>query len=283
LNGVPVHLTSYGSHPETPCRESDVRALLRHAGIDSSLVGLDDVRQGPDHLRRVIASSGFEAIVLDAESESDLFAIARAFPLGDERWVACGPSGFAAALAAVSGRQPGRLPHDIATGTRRTVAIIGSRNPRTVAQVEALAADRDCAIASIDAAALLAPDSSGQPGSYVDIAVDAVSGGRPAVLTTTLTPLIYYQRADIATRLGEFARLTAERVPIDIFVLSGGATAWSVCQSLGVNALAVRGELEQVVATAVALDGVHAGTTFVAKAGGFGNDATPSRLMNLQR
>ena len=283
LGGVPVHLTSYGSHPATPCRESDVRSVLRDGGIDSFLVGLDDVRQGPDHLRQVIASTDSEAIVIDAESESDLSAIALAFPLGDTRWVACGSSGFAAALAEVSGRHHHRLRRTVASGTRRTMAIIGSRNPRTVAQVEALAADDDCTVAGIDAAALLAADLSLQSGPWVNPAVDALSSGHPPILTTSLSPLIREKRAEVAQRLGELARLTAERVAIDVFILSGGATAWSVCRSLEVSALAVRGELEPGVVTAVALNGAHSGTTFVTKAGGFGNRGTLARLMTLLR
>ncbi len=260
LNGVPVHLTCYGTHPLTPCRVSDIRVLLRRSGVDAVLVGVDDVRRGSDCLRRTVASTTEEAVVLDAETDDDLRVIAEAFPPGDAAWVACGSSGLAAAVAAASGRDSRRLPHSVAAALHPALCVIGSRNPTTVAQVEALSAYGNVAtIIDIDAQELVAEYPNRTTARWVDFASAALAEGRAAVLTTSLGPLIDHRRADIAMRLGDLARTISGRVSAGAFLLSGGSTAWSVCRNLDVEALAVTGEIERGVVTATALTGEHAG------------------------
>jgi len=282
LKGVPVHLTSYGSHPVTPCRESHIPTLLRQAGVEAMLVSLDDVRRGPDHVRRLMGASRARVIVVDAETEEDLLAIANAIPLDDSTWVACGSSGLAAACATARGVSSSRVLHT--TGVPgSTLAAIGSRNPTTVSQVAALETEVSCSVVDIDAAALCTRGGRGEADAWIQAVAEIFETGRTAVLTTSLCPLVPQFGSQVANRLGELVLAVAQRQRVDAFVLSGGATALSVCRQLGVETLVVKGELERGVVVAAALDGPHAGRLFITKAGGFGDNGTLARAFHTLR
>jgi len=254
--------------------------VLRQAGVESCLAGLDGVRHGPDHLRQVLAGAKAEAVVVDAETDDDLLTIARSLPPGEQRWIACGSSGLAAAMAVTRGRRPGRMQGSLNTGARTALAVIGSRNPTTVAQVQALAGDEDCAVVDIDAVALCTSSPQEARTRWCEAAAEALTKGRAVVLTTSLSPLVARYRSEVARRLGDLAAAVVDCVHVGLFILSGGATAWAICRRLGIEALSVLGEREQGVAVAEVRGGSRSGVHVVTKAGGFGDAGTLARALH---
>jgi uncharacterized protein YgbK (DUF1537 family) len=164
-----------------------------------------------------------------------------------------------------------------------TLAAIGSRNPTTVTQVAALETEESCSVVDIDAAALCARGGQDETDAWIQSAAEILGTGRAAVLTTSLCPLVPHLGAEVANRLGELVLAVAQRLRVDAFVLSGGATALAICRQLGVETLVVQGELERGVVAAAALDGPHAGDLFVTKAGGFGDNGTLARTSRALR
>lgn len=279
LDGVPVHLTPCGSHPVTPCRDSDIRSVLQRAGVASNLAGLDDVRRGPGHLRQVLAGADMEAIVVDAETDDDLLTLAHALPPDEQHPVVCGSSGLAAAMAVARGRRRDSLHSSLDACSRKALAVIGSRNPTTVAHVRALAGDPGCTLLDIDAAALCAPAHQDARTRWCEVAAEALMKGRTAVLTTSLSPLVVRYRGEVARRLGDLAAAVADRVDVGLFLLSGGATAWAVCRRLSIEALSLLGEREQGVVVAEARGNTRSGVNVITKAGGFGDAGTLARVL----
>lgn len=288
VSGVPTHLTEYGRHPTTPCRNADIGAVLTEQGhLTVEAIGLDDVRRGPEHVTRIIAASPNRAIVPDASCDDDVRVIAHVCAASAGRWLPCGSSGlaraFAEALDGKSERVDGRLEPSPSPVQGPILAIAGSRNQVTVAQLEALRSEEGCVILDVDAEALCECPQGSEIGDYVDLSVAALQRGESAVITTSLSPYVQHLSHQVARRLGEMARKVVDRDRPGSIVLAGGATAWSVCRCLDTTALRVEGELEPGVVSARLLDGSLPGVRVVTKAGGFGNQRTLARVLRMGR
>ena len=278
VDGVPVHETAAARDPAHPMHAESVAAALRSgADLPSVGVGLTAVR-GPDPaaILRSFADTHRRAFaVVDAETDADLTAIARAvLSLGD-RALPVGSAGLAAQLARLTSLLPlGEGPGEGATPARpsfprslRPLLVIGTVNPATHAQV--------------DAVAQVTARQDPFAHSAAARAAEQLAGG-PALLVTPSRRLDV-PSVEVARRFARAVVRVVDRTPPDGLVLTGGDTARAVLTALGARAIDLVDEVLPGMPVGLAVGGRLDGRPVVTKAGGFGPpDALAVALRFLQ-
>lgn len=189
----------------------------------------------------------------DAETDSDLAAIAaagRALP-GPVLW--CGSGGLAAALAG-----PGPADEGLPAGLPRPLlGLFGTDHPVTTAQLAACGAPILPAVAGDVAARLIAEGLA------------MVRPELPAGLS----------REDAAQRIAAaFADLTGRLPPPATLLVSGGETLHALCRALKAQRLDLTGQILPGIPRAVLRGGPWDGVGVVSKSGAFG---APDLLRDL--
>lgn len=238
------------SHPLNPMTDPDIRRwLARQASEPVGLVPLSTVRQGPEGIRAALeqsASRGNRLSVVDATTDDDLLAIARACA---DAPLLTGGSGIALGLpenfirrgkASGSHGSSKRIsgPEAIFAGScsRATIEQIEfharSHPVRSVSPDEVMSGD-------IDIGALLAfvlENGGSAPLVYSSGSPDEVRAAQER-----------YGRQDVASAFEAlFARLAREAVGVGIrrLVVAGGETSSAVVGALGFQALAIGPEID---------------------------------------
>lgn len=255
--GQPIEQSEFGAQIASG-QLADVFAPLR-AYVPVHMLSLDRIRQAalPDAEPLTLPDDG--VWLADAETDDDLAILVRvAQQAGVD--ILCGSAGLAAAIAADFPATADTLPRP--NSGRPWLAVIGSRSPVAVAQVQA-------AVAA--GASLLAP------AQHELHTKPHVPVGKPCILSfaglerqTTQT--------DAAMRW-LVVGLMQSMQPGGLF-LSGGDTAALVCAWLGARLIQVVGEVEPGVAWGRLLDGPHAGLAVITKAGSFGRPQLLSSALN---
>lgn len=214
------------------------------------------------------ACLGPRLTVADAGSQADLDRLAAATDWS--RTLAVGARGLGVAFARLIGDplEPRRAPP-----AARTLFAIGSRDPITAAQVEALE-EAGAVPPPLDAPAGAVP-----PVARLDL---------PAVVRCTGAPT--GDEAAVAARFGRDVAALVRRVRPDMLMLGGGDTALAVLSALGVATVAPRGESApgmpwfeiamgdgQVLACSVKSGGFGDRRTLLALAPRADRDVVPSR------
>lgn len=288
IYGVPVDQSEMGRDPVAPVRHSYVPELLRaQAGLEVARVALDEVKLGPGRLRRRIEElrkEGARAIVVDASTDEHLGAVAAAL-LSVEGAVPCGSAGLGAAIArllrphatpGVEGRAP-EEPPGVGGARGPLLGIVGSKSETARAQVETARRLRpDAAWVAVPPAAF-ARSARGDFDEAVEEAVRALGAGFDAVLY--VEPGEAADPRAIAAGLGELAARVVGRTAPGALYLTGGDTARSVFDRLGVQAIEADSEPAPGICAGRARGGVAEGMQVITKAGSFGDSFTLYRLM----
>ena len=236
-------------------------ARVAAAGIEAAALSLDIIRRGDlDAALSGAYAAGLRVVVADAETDSDLQAIAAAALRCGSPLLLSGSGGLAAALAGGEGRGLSLDP------VGRTLVLVGSFHGSSTAQVGALERTPDTVLLRLDASRWLRADAAdavaaawrASPGTLVL----AIAGEAPAAGDRRLA-------AAMATAAAPLVR-QAGRV-----VVSGGDTARTLLDALGVRALDILGVAEPGVAVAAAEE---LGATLVLKSGGVGDARCLVRL-----
>lgn len=270
VDGVPLEQSAFAHAIST----SNLVALFGHIAPVTPLP-LDVVRAGQATLDAHLAEA--RLIIADAETDADLDTIAEAALRAQVR-VWCGSAGLAHALArrlTFASRIP--PPRVVLERRGMTLAVIGSRHPRTREQVE-FARAQGVAIVQPDADVLTSkPDF----GILVTHSRLMSLKERAAILTTVGLDDVLIEGRVLAARLAEITQLVVAYRRVGKLVLSGGDIAAAVCQALEADVLWLRGEVEPGVPYGN-LFGGFAGSALkvVTKAGGFGSAET---LWNAMR
>jgi uncharacterized protein YgbK (DUF1537 family) len=257
VRGVPVHESDYASDPVHPVRCSDLAMLFPEA-----------VSMQPDRaaeLPELIANG--DLIVCSADEDGDLDRLVAAVPRLDEvLWV--GSPGLAAALARRCARATAGAA-SLPVPARRPLIVVGSTNPATRRQLVELHAGADVqgVIVGVDPAP----------------AVQELRGLTAPTLTLRTpderhTP----QTARVLARsqAAVVQALTEDRT-VDALVITGGETATTVLQPLGVTGIDLLDEPEPGVVRGSLIGRLP--LPVLIKAGGFGDDAMLLRLCHLIR
>lgn len=259
--GVPLHETSLW-HAE-PCAPAESIAAALHP-LPTVLVGLATVRSGTEFLSAAIkeaSASPHPIVICDAETPADLDAIAAA-ALSIPGFRFAGASALGAALARTAGRAPtagaavGRSP----LGERKTkgfpLLVVGSASGPAREQLQGLA-NSGTPVITLSPADLLAGTADVAP-----LAKALTSG--PAAVTVDASAVDPESSSRIAAALARSIAPLAKGRPL---MLTGGETARSVLDALGVQQLQVLGEVEH----GAVLSLTPAGTPVVTRPGSFGN------------
>ena len=242
VQGVPVADTEFGHDPVSPVRNSSILSVL------------------PPGRPKVIP--------VDAAGDDDLLRAVEKQEASGEPWVAVGSGAFARLLAPrlvgpaeVRQGRPRRLP-----SAGPVLFVCGSAHPVNHAQAARLAKERSIAVFDVDPAdsapavkaAVAALRTAQAAGLRIASARAAVADSRAAL------------EAIVRVACGAIAETGVRRV-----LVTGGETARSLCDALGVRMLRVLGDIEPGLVLAGAGDWL-----FAIKPGGFGSESSWVRALD---
>ena len=226
-------------------------------GVRAEHISLADVALGPAHLASVISEhvgKGPVILMADAAENAHLQAIADAIRLVPRRCLPAGSAGLIKymlphwphAAAPMTARKPGRHGG-------RILIIVGSIHPATLAQADFLRGRPGYAVYDMAGAPdAIRRDMQNLPGTVVLISSPAQGAASAPDMT--------YARG-----LGQIAREVFGPLGAGALILTGGETAYSVLDALGLRVIDLEDEpLEGVAA------GWAEGILVMTKSGGFG-------------
>ncbi|MEJ8836396.1 four-carbon acid sugar kinase family protein [Ramlibacter sp. AN1133] len=224
-----------------------------------------------------VLERGTRVIAVDASDAEDLRRLALAIVIVSRtvRLLAVGAAGLCKALATEL-LQAGGPEHPMLAPSRDhppIVAVVGSFSPVTTQQVDELAGQPDVHVARLDPSTWL--ESPVVVEQTVATAQACAERGDPVVLAVTGNAPAASSRA-LVQRMAEAAEPLLRRA--STLVLTGGDTARSVLDRLGVERLQVLGELEPGIC--LSRDGAR---FVVTKAGGFGDSQSLVRVLRHLR
>ncbi len=227
-------------------------------GIRAEHIPLADVARGPAHLASMISEHVGESPVIllaDAAENAHLETIAEAIRLVPNRCLPAGSAGLIkymlphwphAAAAPITARKPGRH------GGRILIAV-GSIHPSTRAQVDFLRGRPGYAVYDMEGAPdAIRRDILSLPGTVVLVSSHAQGSASPPDRT-------------YARDLGQIAREVFDPLDAGALILTGGETAYSVLDALGLRVIDLEDEPMEGVAA-----GWSEGILVMTKSGGFG-------------
>jgi 4-hydroxythreonine-4-phosphate dehydrogenase len=230
VNGVPLHRTDGWRAERASAPRSLPEAL---SGLPVRTVPLDVVRSDPAELdaefRRIAASGAHPAP--DAETDADLGAVAAAALRLGPGFRLLGSGGLAAALGRALVRPAAASPPAPAQDGTPLLFVVGTAEPGAVAQIAHLTA-LGAHHVSLDPADLAAgtvrlPRSAAAPALTV-LSIDGSAGPHPGTGRT------------LSTALGALAAAHPGRADL---VLTGGETARTTLDALGITELEPLGEI----------------------------------------
>jgi D-threonate/D-erythronate kinase len=269
VDDVLLHESDFARDPRWPARTSNVASLV---GVPATHLDLQTIRSGLSTLTRAIADAPTPVVTLDACCHADLAAIGRAIVAG--QWLPCGALGLARTWA---GELTGAPHAECAAGPQRAngpiLVVAGSRHPNTLAQVDRLLAERSLTSIEIDGTV-----ASWHQKQWATIA-EALAAGRSAVIHAQRTEIGEARgRQALVERAGALALRACRECELGGLVLTGGATASAICQTLEVDGVRILGALEVGIPWGKLRGGPASGLSIVTKAGGFG---APDALITI--
>jgi 4-hydroxythreonine-4-phosphate dehydrogenase len=266
LDGMPVERTPSGAGVAS----SDLIEIFRKeaGGREVRLLDLAGVRRGA---AEALLGPGTGIVVADAETDGDLFALARAAIASGVR-LFCGSAGLAHALARARPQMTtAPLPKPAPSPSGPVLVVAGSRHPKTTRQVE-FAARQGAVVVCLSQAFL-----GGEDDALARISAEAAGhlrAGRDVILTAAGTADGSLGGRAVAGRLAQ----TAKRLVAAVggMVLTGGDIAAAVCEALEVSAIQLDGEVQPGMPLCLLVGGLGRGLRVVTKAGGFGGEESIS-------
>lgn len=272
VNGVPLTETEYASDPKMPVISARVLTQIGIAGVEIDLAALRS-----DRFAALLAEQQ-GAVVIDAESESDIALILAAAAQLEETPLLVGAAGLSDALGAqLTARHPAPV-----------LAVIGSMSASAQQQIAQLAAQRDIALVDIDICQLFERPRWPDSAQWTDQALAALRNGRHTVIRTCqhadqrheIDALCQQQQITrqqlgeaICQFLGELTlAISRAQRPAGLY-LSGGDVAIAVAQALGASGFQIQGIVAGCVPHGVLLNSEFT-LPVMTKAGGFGDENT---------
>ncbi|MEX2374910.1 MAG: four-carbon acid sugar kinase family protein [Dehalococcoidia bacterium] len=263
VDGQPLADTESARDLVTPVETGRLPDLLATIG-PLVAVPLEVVRRGCEAIMGFIADSDPRIVILDAQTDEDLLAIADACRTSPRRLLGVGSAGLAGALAH---RWP-TGPHD--RYPERALVVVGSRHGNSRAQLANLAKRSDVRVKALDVRSILHPEVWERETRAL-----AASDARVIGLTTELASDTGQAADMVATRLAEMALLCARR-GISRLLATGGDTAEAILRIAGAEGLDVVGQAATGLPTGRIVGGPLEGVLIITKAGGFGGVSTLS-------
>lgn len=277
LNGRPLEESEIWRR-EGKRESSYVPEMLASAGLRSALIDLETIRSSNGELRKGVVglAKSADVLVCDAETESDLVAIATAASFLGPQTVWAGSAGLAYCLPKALNLTPSALANSrqpLAEG--QTLFVIGSPSNNSREQAKALALSSN--VITIPSRDLLA--AANDPGwTRHEAAIrKAFASGRDVVVTLGAEEKIdVSQSKRLASALARMIVPYADKV--GALVATGGETARAVLESWGIVSLRLVKEVEAGVPFSIS-ENWSRSIPVITKAGDFGN---PRTLLHCQ-
>ena len=263
---------------------ADLVAVLEGAGLHVGLAALEVVRAGPEALARLASdaiATGWDAVVCDAGTLSDLDVVAQAtLPLADQVfWT--GSAGLAHALAYASAPAirtlPAATPITVAGGI---LLVVGSLADASRAASALLATDATLLTVGIAPAALRAgPDGAEWQAAAGRVAATLAAGSDVLVEIVADPRADLSQGAELARRLAELLRLSAPHA--GALLATGGETALALLNAFEITGIRLLDEIEPGVPLGLTRGALA--VPVVTKAGAFGDAGTLGRCLSHLR
>jgi uncharacterized protein YgbK (DUF1537 family) len=280
VNGKPLHETALGRDVFTPVDTSSVaERFTRQSGLRPGHVGVEDLERGREHLIRKVGrllDAGSTAVISDAVTDehlgllTDILMYSHAPKSGLPRLLPVGSAGLGRSLArALSGpliREAIR-PHG------RLLAVVGSRDGAALEQMDfAVRNDRY----------MLLPfhleDALNDPERECAALLRAAAASGHVLLHAGSREEIDGARAESGIRVANaYGRLAADlcrNVPFSTVFATGGDTAMSVADHLGLTGMVLEEELLPGVVLGSCFSKDTSVRWFISKAGSFGDRET---------
>jgi len=254
----------------------DLLRLLADSGAPPLLLRPVREATASDLASELVASvrAGSRVLVVDAADESDLRRLAKALLVarGSCRLLAVGAAGLARALAdelVAAGHDD--MPAPAAPRAGPLVAVVGSFHSVTARQVDELAREADVHLVRLNASLWLTRPEL--VAAELARAADQAARGKSVVLAATGAIPVQSTRELVQCMAAAAEPLIRQAA---ILVLTGGDTARTVLERLGVDRLEVWGEIEPGIC--LSREGTDA-PAIVTKAGGFGDPQSLVRVL----
>lgn len=290
LHSIPVHETEIGSDPKTPVLTSHIADLLQ---APCYVIGIDAVEKGTDSLSALVqtaCSEGYRYILFDAETDKHLEIIAAlhdGFP--QAFWVGCaGIARFLKPEIPMTGTAMKPM-----LGPKPLLFITGSLSVSTYEQVLAFSGPNVYKLILDPLTVLTAAANLNQNGPVPDEAIQEYFKGKHLVIALRADEDARQQAEGFASREGlsitdvsnslrhALGKITCELLdilkPQGLFV-SGGDTAHSIFEQLGIAGIEIIDELEPGIPIGKAM---QRNLYLITKAGAFGNKRTFHHIIEL--
>lgn len=302
VDGLPLHRTNIAIDPKTPVKTSDAAQLFREQsryGVAS--IPLSGLMNGKHRLAEDILSrigQGNRIVVVDCVTQEDLDLIADALVTagrdGRQKFIAADPGAFTA-----SWMRKVVTPHS-GGARRRVLAVVGSVNPNTQAQMEELwLAQHPIFNVFVETRRLLESPSEREAEVSRVVASALENAPRCTVVTVTGDGIYPEKRIDFAPfmardgctldeatarindALAEAALRILEADPLfQGLYASGGDVTQAICRRFGASGLELRDEVLPLAAYSLFQGGRFHGLHVVTKGGSQGGPDAVSRCVN---
>lgn len=271
--GVSLAASRFGG----PGAVSSLSALFANdRGIPVRSLGLPALRSGRAAIREFLAGGSPGIVVADAETDSDLAALAAAASQM-QGLVLCGAAGFAQQLAPVLPLVPAAsAPTGRQSAGGPALIVAGSQHDATARQIAALR-ENGVPVVRLDQAMI--DDPAAPVDQVVSVVAAHLAAGRSTVVTTAGLARAQMGGRAIAARLAEIAAAPTIAGNFGGLVLTGGDVATAVCAGLGAEAIWLRGDVVPGVPWGTLAGGVRPGIPIVTKAGSFGGEGVLVRSL----
>jgi D-threonate/D-erythronate kinase len=272
LDGVPLSRTTFSQDAYHPVLDDDLSSILASAGFNGvRILSRTSLRDSGTVAAALKHSS---CVIADAETDEDLQTLVAAVGhSADTLWA--GSPGLAAALGRSMARNRDGVTAQLRS--RRILVAVGSLNPASRRQLEALRDQPSTVVIEVDAnRALRNPADAGCAALEVAaVSTSALRGAETIVITTSgaagprMSRLAPGRAVDAIARTVEILHAIE---PFDGFILTGGDTAACVAHRLGVTGIQLNCEFRPGVPVGTFMGACSA--RVLTKAGGFGSDRT---------
>jgi D-threonate/D-erythronate kinase len=263
---------------------SDLAAILRESGLSCASVGLPIVRAGarPFETAMIRLASEVDVLVCDAETDTDLDAIARAAMVLNPRTVWCGSAGLARHVPRAAGFRPLPPGFDSAPFVAGpTLFVVGSLAHASLGQARALAAAPDVIAVTIPHALLLSTEPTTVLQEHAQLIAAGLQQGKDVLVRLDAAePCAAGDARGLTTSLARLIAPCADQA--GALVATGGETARSILDAWGIRRLRLLGEVEPGLPWSVA-EGWRRPLIILTKAGSFGTPRTLLQCRDFQR
>ncbi len=273
LHGKHLHETELGQHEQmtVPC---DLAASMRNADLTAASLPLNLIHSSQFELQSALHELSItnDVLICDAETDSDLQAIAAATITLGPSTIWAGSAGLAHHLPQAAGlsrpAQPTTLPP---LSTRPILFVIGSTSSTTRDQLRHLLASAPITAITIAPQTLLdGPSSSAWQQAQADITATIASNKDTAIILGNETHFSKSIAPQLAHAIGQLLRPCDN---VGALVATGGETARAILHAWGISALRLILELEPGLPLSLA-EGWHRPLPVITKAGAFGHPTT---------